>query len=55
MIGTNRELAAMQGLLDREILTLRTMANGGVKGAWLDRRLVSLCRRAGATEVSDAK
>lgn len=45
MIGTNRDLAAMQDLLDREILMLRTMANGGVKGAWLDQRLVSLCRQ----------
>lgn len=45
MIGTNRDLAAIQQLLDREILMLKTMASGGVEDVWLDRRLISLCRQ----------
>jgi len=45
MIGTNRDLALMQDLLDREILMLRTMAKGGVEGVWLDHRLAALYRQ----------
>jgi low affinity Fe/Cu permease len=45
MIGTNRDLAAMQKLLDREILQLKRLASGGAKPGLLEHRVASLCRQ----------
>jgi hypothetical protein len=45
MIGTNRDLTAMQELLDRDILRLKRMASGGAEPGLLDRRLEALCRQ----------
>jgi hypothetical protein len=44
-MGTNRDLAAMQGFLDREILRLKRLASGGTEPGLLDRRFASLCRQ----------
>jgi hypothetical protein len=45
MIATNRDLTAMQELLDREILRLQRIASDGAEPGLLDRRLVALCRQ----------
>jgi len=45
MIATNRDLTAMQELLDREILRLQRIASDGAEPGLLNRRLVALCRQ----------
>ncbi len=45
MIGTNRDLAIMQQLLDHEILRLHGLPSGMAKPAWINRRLASLCHQ----------
>jgi hypothetical protein len=45
LIGTNRDLAERQELLDREILRLQRVASDGAAPGLLDRRLVALCRQ----------
>jgi low affinity Fe/Cu permease len=45
MIGTNRDLAAMQELLDREILRLKRMPSSAPEGTWIEGRLSSVCRQ----------
>lgn len=45
MIGTNRDLAEMQRLLDREILLLKHLAAGTPAPSWIEGRLALTCRQ----------